>query len=566
MEKRVILAFALSIAVFVIWSYFFSPQPKQPTPTSIPSTETAESPVEGVTPSAERTAPVARKMGESDLSARASKPGLREEAFGPGKEILVKTNLYSARFTERGGRLTSLTLNKYRSAAKRESQPKELVTVDSPQDNPLQTFFLSGSVPGLGNARFMADKEEVNLNPNQQQERLTFIFRSEGGFEVTKVYTFYPDSYLIDLEVILRNYSAEPIDDNLVLELTSGPFKRKRRYSFQGLGLLLGDDLREIKINKIEKEMAKLRQLKYSLTWAAFEDQYFLAAVLPENGDNIKVKAEPLGQSGVRVNLIHAPVNLAPQTEKTYRYTLYYGPKDYKLLKSLNNHLERSIYFGWFDILAKPILVFMIWLHQYVKNYGITIIILTVIIKILFWPLTHKSQKSMKEMQKLQPRIMKLREKYKNDKQAMNREMMQLYRTYKINPMGGCLPIAIQIPVFIALYRILDYSLELRHAPFLLWIQDLSAPDRLFHFAFQIPFMQEPSGIPVLTLLMGATMFLQQKMQPMPGDPAQAKIMMFMPLFFTVIFINFPAGLVLYWLVNNILTIGQQIYTNKIAS
>jgi YidC/Oxa1 family membrane protein insertase len=172
----------------------------------------------------------------------------------------------------------------------------------------------------------------------------------------------------------------------------------------------------------------------------------------------------------------------------------------------------------------------------------------------------------MKEMKKLQPKIMKLREKFKDDRQKMNQEMMQLYKTYKVNPMGGCLPMVIQIPVFIALYRLLDYSLELRHAPFWLWIQDLAAPDRLFHFGFKIPFMDPPAGIPVLTILMGAGMVLQQKMTPTPGDPTQAKLMMLMPVFFTVIFINFPSGLVLYWLVNNILSIGQQVLINKKAT
>jgi YidC/Oxa1 family membrane protein insertase len=169
----------------------------------------------------------------------------------------------------------------------------------------------------------------------------------------------------------------------------------------------------------------------------------------------------------------------------------------------------------------------------------------------------------MKEMQKLKPLMDKIREKYKHDKQQMNKEVMALYRTYKVNPMGGCLPMVIQIPVFIALYNLFGKSIELRHAPFMLWINDLSAPDRLFNLPIEIPFMSPPYGIPVLTLLMGATMFITQKMTPMPGDPTQAKVMMFLPLFFTFLFINFPSGLVLYWLVNNILQIGQQYRIKK---
>jgi len=339
-----------------------------------------------------------------------------------------------------------------------------------------------------------------------------------------------------------------------------------RRYSFSGLGLLTDTGLHEIKNKKMVKTMAGIEPTVKSVTWAAFEDQYFLAGALPAEPDKTRVKAEALADDGVRFDLLTPPVLLAPNTEKTYRYTLYYGPKDYQLLKTLNNGLVRSIYFGWLDLVAKPLLMAMLFLYGFIKNYGLTIILLTLVVKIAFWPLTAKSYKSMKQLQKLQPQIMKLREKYKGDREAMNREMMQLYRTFKVNPMGGCLPMVIQIPVFIAFYRLLDYSLELRHAPFWLWIQDLSAPDRLFHFGFKFPYMQEPTGIPVLTLLMGASMFLSQKMTPMPGDPTQAKIMTFMPLFFTVIFVNFPAGLVLYWLVNNLLSIGQQYFINKRAS
>jgi YidC/Oxa1 family membrane protein insertase len=240
------------------------------------------------------------------------------------------------------------------------------------------------------------------------------------------------------------------------------------------------------------------------------------------------------------------------------------GPRELSLLKELGKQLDLAINFGFFDIIARPMLFALRFFNKYVKNYGISIIIITILIKILFWPLTHKSYKSMKEMQKLQPLMKKIREKYKHDKQQMNKEMMALYKTYKVNPMGGCLPMAIQIPVFIALYNLFGKSIELRHAPFMLWINDLSAPDRLFSFPFEIPLMSPPYGIPVLTLLMGATMYITQKMTPMTmGDPTQAKVMQFLPLFFTFIFINFPSGLVLYWLVNNILQIGQQYRIKK---
>jgi YidC/Oxa1 family membrane protein insertase len=230
-------------------------------------------------------------------------------------------------------------------------------------------------------------------------------------------------------------------------------------------------------------------------------------------------------------------------------------------LKLADHNLERALDFGWFTFLAKPLLVFLKWLYNYFHNYGIAIIILTVIIKILFWPLTHKSYKSMQVMKKIQPKMAQIREKYKDDREKLNQELMMLYRTYKVNPLGGCLPMVLQIPVFFALYRMLYGAIELRHQPFWLWINDLTAPDRL-NVGFDIPYL---GGLPVLTLLMGASMFIQQKMTPTSGDPRQEKMMLMMPVIFTVFFINFPSGLVLYWLVNNVLSIVQQYWINRTA-
>jgi YidC/Oxa1 family membrane protein insertase len=254
---------------------------------------------------------------------------------------------------------------------------------------------------------------------------------------------------------------------------------------------------------------------------------------------------------------------LQPAENQEFRFKLFMGPKSLSLLRSLNNDLDRAIDFGWVDFFAKPCLMLMNFIHRFIPNYGVAIIILTLITRGMFWPLAQKSYKSMGEMRKLQPLMQEIREKYKGDKAKMNQEMMTLYKTYKINPMGGCLPMLIQLPVFFALYRMLYQAIELRHAPFFGWITDLSAPDRLFEFGFKIPFMDPPYGIPVLTIIMGASMILQQKMTPSPGDPTQAKMMMLMPVIFTFIFINFSSGLVLYWLVSNIFSIAQQYYTQK---
>jgi YidC/Oxa1 family membrane protein insertase len=240
-------------------------------------------------------------------------------------------------------------------------------------------------------------------------------------------------------------------------------------------------------------------------------------------------------------------VSVAPGQAASVNYSIYYGPKDLDILKAQGNRLEEAIDYGWFAPIAKPLVYALKFLYKYTGNYGVAIIVITCILKLIFFPLTHKSYKSMKEMQKLQPKMAELKEKFKNDRDAMNKAVMELYKTHKVNPMGGCLPMVVQIPVFFGLYRALMYSIELRHAPFMLWITDLSAKDPYY----------------VTPIIMGVTMFIQQKMTPSNMDPVQAKMMLALPVVFTFMFLNFPAGLVVYWLVNNVLTIAQQMYINK---
>ena len=223
------------------------------------------------------------------------------------------------------------------------------------------------------------------------------------------------------------------------------------------------------------------------------------------------------------------------------------GPKSSELLSQITPTATEAAKYGWLNFLAVPLLWILNFTNTFTGNYGLDIIILAILLKILFTPLTLKSQQAMKEMQKLQPEIKKLQQKYKDDKQALNRETMELYKRRKVNPLGGCLPLLLQMPVFIALYQVLPKSFELRHAPFILWIRDLADKDPTY----------------ITPLLMGATMFFQQKMSTVSADPTQMKMMSLMPIFFTFIFLNFPSGLVLYWLVTNVLAIGHQMYINR---
>jgi YidC/Oxa1 family membrane protein insertase len=241
----------------------------------------------------------------------------------------------------------------------------------------------------------------------------------------------------------------------------------------------------------------------------------------------------------------------APIEEGRASFDVYVGPKARDVLTRAGHDLDRALDFGWFWFIAIPLLEALHLLHRVTGNYGVAIIVLTTLVKIATIPLTQTTFRNMREMQKIQPQMAKLRERFKDDQVALQKEMMELYRRHRVNPFSGCLPMVLQIPIFVGLYNALSHAIELRHAPFALWINDLSSPDKLMVFGV---------GIPVLTLLMGASMFVQQWLTPQQGDPTQQRMMMFMPLIFTFMFINFPAGLVLYWLVNNVLTIGQQYF------
>jgi YidC/Oxa1 family membrane protein insertase len=294
------------------------------------------------------------------------------------------------------------------------------------------------------------------------------------------------------------------------------------------------------------------------IQWAALSGRYFLAAMVPVDAQSRRLWLK-LRDSTVEEKLLF-PISAAAIAEGL---DIFVGPKDFDALDGVGHSLSHAVNLGWFGFIAVPLLHELQLSHSFTGNYGVDIILLTVIIKILFIPLTQRSFRSMREMQKLQPQMAKIRERFKDTPEQMNKEIMELYRRHKVNPLGGCLPMVLQIPVFIGLYQALLNTIALRHAPFMLWINDLSAPDRLG--MLQLPFVQHP-GLPVLTLLMGASMFVQQWMTPSTGDPAQQRVMMVMPLMFTFMFVNFPSGLALYWLVNNLLTIAQQFYMNRTAT
>jgi YidC/Oxa1 family membrane protein insertase len=419
--------------------------------------------------------------------------------------------------------------------------------------------FVGQSVAELDKAVFRTDLAADQLLVNESIQNLTFLWRSPTGVVIQKTYSFDAASYVVGLDVTVKNGSGRSIQDRLTISLNGRTPGDERLYSFQGPSALIDDELQQIKIKKIKDQNTFDGKIK----WIAIQSRYFMSGLIPDQIEEARLQLSLKSDEFIAAQYQLPEKAISSGNQYTYKYRLFIGPKKISYLKSVGNNLERLIDFGWFDFIARPCLWLLNLFYSVIPNYGVAIIILTILVKVLLWPLGQKSYKSMSEMKKLQPLMKEIREKYKDDKQRMNQEVMGLYKTYKINPLGGCLPMIVQLPVFFALYRMLYQAIELRHAPFFLWINDLSAPDRLFNFNFSIPFMEPPYGIPVLTVIMGASMLLQQKMSPPMGDATQAKMMMFMPIIFTVIFINFSSGLVLYWLVNNILSIAQQYYTQK---
>lgn len=544
-QSRLFIAIGISFLIFFLWSKFFAPQPPK-VPTEAVKEETQSLPAQPE-----------EKPAASEVKPEPVKPAVVPELSKPARTLTVDTPLLKMTLSEKGGAVTGIVLKEYREAIEKDSPLKELIHKDVTGGSVLVALSGQGQ-PDFETAVFSADLDNDTLEIKDRPAQLRFQYQAKSGLIVEKTYTFAPDSYLIDLKVTVFNGSDRTYQGSLAVGLRNSFNKDAGRLGFEGPSGYVGGNLQQIKVKNIDKNNTFSGQI----SWVAIEDRYFMTSIITTGGFNGRMTAEK-NENTLKNQVVKKIEALSPKESDNVQFKLFMGPKSLSLLKSLNNDLDKAINFGWFDFLAKPCLWFMNFIYKFIPNYGIAIIILTIITRGVFWPLAKKSYKSMGEMRKIQPLMQEIREKYKDDKTRMNQEMMTLYRTYKINPMGGCLPMIIQLPVFFALYRMLYSAIELRHAPFFGWITDLAAPDRLFHFSFKIPFMQPPYGIPVLTLIMGASMLLQQKMTPTPGDPAQAKMMMLMPVVFTFIFINFSSGLVLYWLVSNVFSIAQQYYTQK---
>jgi len=392
------------------------------------------------------------------------------------------------------------------------------------------------------------------LKPGQDQIDVRFSAES-GGVRVIKTYTFHRGRYDADVKHEIINLTDKSLSPSVYLQLTRDGNKPDGEsalyYVYTGPAIYTEQDkFRKIEFSEIEKNKVQLPKAADN-GWIGMIQHYFVSAWVPPAGATREYQTRTGEKNLYSISSIIALPTLAPNATTISQSTLYVGPQDQEVLEKIAPGLDLVVDYGWLTVLAKPIYVLLAFLHGIVGNWGWAIVLLTVLIKGVFYPLSAASYKSMAKMKEVSPRLMTLREQYGDDKQKMNVAMMELYKTEKINPLGGCLPILVQIPVFISLYWVLLASVEMRNAPWILWVKDLATPDAWF----------------ILPLLMMATMWIQYKLNPVPPDPVQARVMMLMPLIFGVMFFFFPAGLVLYWLTNNVLSIAQQWYvTKKIAN
>jgi len=577
MDRQMIMAMVLSMLVIIgYYTLFPPPEPQRQAPVkgTEQTTDAASQAPNAAPQKADQAqgaeAPAAAVAKEMAPVVSPAQPVQQLEA---PREVIVETGRYIARFDTRGGRLVSLELNRYKKSKKgldwADALPflREYLGKKKPLEkgNVEMVSSESGILPfdviltgedalsrKLAGTVFSSNRDGLHITSEQAQpEQVIFTARMEDGLTVRKVFTFRPDGFLFDYELQLINHGQQPRRVQAVSLFGEGP---KHGADLGNVSSHYGPIFSEegsVDTEKADDIAGKL--IVRNPDWAGITANYFLsAAVITKGSRSMEFRAVDISQGkddGKWVAFFGSElpaVDLSPGEMSVSKAQMYMGPKQTDELMKFGGKLEQALDLN-LDVLASPLLAMLQWFYGISGNYGVAIILLTILVRVVMFPLTYKGMLSMKRMQKLQPKMKDLREKYKDQKEKLNKEMIGLYKKYGVNPLGGCLPIALQIPIFFALYSALLGSIELRHEPFMLWINDLSAKDPLY----------------VTPVLMGITMFLQQKLTPSAMDPTQQKIMMWMPVVFLVFMMNFPSGLVLYWLTSNTLSILQQIIINR---
>jgi YidC/Oxa1 family membrane protein insertase len=463
--------------------------------------------------------------------------------------IPFTTDVYSGEIDTRGGTLSKLSLiNKGNG-----NQPDLVITLfDHTADHTYlaRTGLLGGDFPNHNDIYTPVPNQTHDLTGDAKSFSLSFESPVKGGVKVVKTYTFTRGSYVIGVDTKIVNVGTTPVSPTVYMELVrdSQPVETPR-FSHTFIGPAVYTDqhhFQKMTFSDIDKNKEDYAT-QADNGWIAMVQHYFATAWIPQQGVKRDIYVEKIDPSLYRVGVKEAVPAIAPGQSADVSARLFAGPEEERMLEGIAPGLELVKDYGWVTIIAKPLFWLLEKIHSYVGNWGWSIVLLTLLIKAVFFPLSAASYKSMARMKAITPRMQALRERSKGDPQKMNSALMELYKTEKVNPFGGCLPVVIQIPVFISLYWVLLSSVEMRGAPWILWIHDLSQQDPYF----------------ILPVLMAVSMFLQTRLNPTPPDPVQAKMMMFMPIAFSVMFFFFPAGLVLYYVVNNVLSIAQQYYITR---
>lgn len=483
---------------------------------------------------------------QAAAAAETALPADGNYSLAKGQRITVVTDLYKADIETAGGDLRRLELLKHRAA---DSDTNNFVLMDDaakPMTYVAQTGLIGQDLP-THKALFTSAANSYQMQAGQDTLEVRLSWNN-NGITVDKVYTFHRNRYAIDVTYEIKNGSAAPLTPAVYYQIVHDSESNqgsKLMPTFTG-GAYYSESskFKKLAFDDMEKEPLKLQTAN---GWVGLLQHYFVSAWIPKEGLTRDFYTKKLSDNIYLIGTKSPLTTIAPGASLTVPARLFSGPQTQKDLKATAPGLEYTVDYGWLTIVATPLFWLLSQIQSIVKNWGVAIILLTILIKAAFFKLSASSYRSMAQMRELAPRLQAMKEKFGDDRQKMQMAMMELYKKEKINPMGGCLPILIQIPVFIALYWVLLGSVELRHAPFFGWIKDLSAIDPYY----------------ILPLLMGATMLIQTRLNPKPTDPLQAKIMTWMPVVFSVFFFFFPAGLVLYWLVNNVLSIWQQWYINK---
>ena len=529
--QRLILLVIFSFSLLMLWEAW--EKEKRPKPAPSPATAQGvpvpEKPVAAAAPAAKPSA----AMPDGASPAK-------------GEIVRISTDLIAVEVDTLGGTLKRVELLRHKDS---KDLSRSLVLL-GPEHHYEAQSGLAGEGGPNHRTFWRAEPGERALAVGRDEVTLVLSATGKDGAQVRKTYTFKRDSYVIDVALEVQNAGSAPLGAYAYFQLTHDGKPETNTntvaetfgaQSFIGFAVYT-DERKFEKVYPSDLDKGRSDHVKQATNgWLAFVQHYFVSAWLPPQGvprDYVTEKRP----DGIYAARAMVPLNVAAGSSAAVNVPIYVGPQEQRRLQAAAPGLDLVVDYGWLAIIAWPLFWLLEKFHALSGNWGVAIILLTVLIKIVFFPLSAASYKSMAKMKLITPRLTKLREMYAHDRQKMNQAMMELYKTEKINPLGGCFPILVQIPVFIALYWVLLAAIELRHAPFMLWIKDLSALDPYY----------------VLPILMTATMVLQTRMNPVPPDPVQARVMQIMPFVFSIFFFFFPAGLVLYWLVNNILSIAQQ--------